>query len=277
MPTLRSAVAFLPRLVARVRDVDLFGTAASLSYTTLLGLVPLATVAFVFVARFPFFSRWLDAFETYLLKHVLPGSAANVVRTHVVGLAEKAAQLTGASVFFLAIAAMLLIATVEREFNLIWGVPQRRPLHRRIAVYLFGLTLGPVLVGASISLTSWLVSRSLEALPIDEGPATFVARWLPFVFTAVALTLLYAIVPARRVPIAPAMVAGVVAALAFEGAKHAFAWYVTHLSNYQLVYGALAALPVFMLWIYLSWLIVLAGAAVSATLALPARTSGARR
>jgi membrane protein len=270
-------VPFVTRLVARVRDVDLFGTAASLSYTTLLGLVPLATVAFAFVARFPVFSSWLDALETFLLKHVLPGSAASIVRTHVVGLAEKAAQLTGASILFLVIAAMLLIATVERELNLIWGVPKRRPLHRRIVVYLFGLTLGPVLVGASISLTSWFVSRSIGVLPIDAGPATFIVRWLPFVFTTVALTLLYAIVPARRVPIVSAMVAGALAALAFEGAKLAFAWYVTHLANYQLVYGALAALPVFMLWIYLSWLIVLTGAAVSATLTSPARAPGGKR
>jgi membrane protein len=276
MPALRATAKFLPRLFARVRDVDLFGTAASLSYTTLLGLVPLATVAFAFAARFPFFGSWLDAFEAFLLKHFLPGNAAAIVRTHVVGLAEKAAQLTGASIVFLLVTAMLLMATVERELNLIWGVAHKRPVHRRMLVYLFGITLGPVLVGASISLTSWFVSHSIAALPLDDAPVAVAARWLPFAFTAVALTLLYAIVPARRVPRASATVAGVLAAVAFEGAKQGFAWYVTHLANYQMIYGALAAMPIFMLWVYVSWLIVLAGAVFSATLATTGR-SGVRR
>jgi membrane protein len=266
MPALRSTITFVPRLVGRVRDVDLVGTAASLSYTTLLGLVPLATVAFAFVARFPFFSGWLDTFERFLLRELLPASAAHVVREHVVGLAAQASELTGVSIAFVVATAMLMIGTIEREINAIWAVTRKRPLARRIVVYLFGLTLGPVLVGASISLTSWFVSRSLAIVPLEPVPAALAAHALPFVFTAVALTLLYAIVPARRVPKRAAIVAGALAALGFEGAKQAFAWYVTH-ASYQKIYGALAALPVFMLWIYLSWLIVLAGAALSATLA----------
>jgi membrane protein len=273
---LRAAVSFLPRLYARARDVDLFGTAASLSYTTLLGLVPLATVAFAFVARFPFFSRWLDALEGFLLKHVLPGNAATIVRTYVVGLAEKAVQITGASILLLLVTAMLLMATVERELNLIWGVSQRRPLHRRVLVYLFGITLGPVLVGASISLTSWFVTQSVAALPAEYAPASQVVHWLPFAFTAIALSLLYGIVPARRVPWSAAIVAGVLAAIAFEGAKQGFAWYVANLANYQMLYGALAALPIFMLWVYLSWVVVLAGAAISATLATGGKGSARR-
>lgn len=267
---------FVPRLYARLRDVDLFGTAASLSYTTLLGVVPLATVAFAIAARFPFFTRWLDALEAFLLKHLLPGSAAAIVRTYVGGLAEKAGTLTTASIALLVVTGMLLMATVERELNLIWGVSARRPLHRRLLVYLVGITLGPMLVGGSISLTSWIVSQSLSAIPLERATSVLVAQGLPLAFTAVALSLLYGVVPARRVPTAAAVVAGVLAALAFEAAKQGFAWYVTHLANYQLIYGALAALPVFMLWVYLSWLIVLAGAALSATLGGGGRAGGPR-
>jgi membrane protein len=276
MPALRNAVTLVPRLVARVRDVDLLRTAASLSFTTLLGLVPLATVAFAFVAHFPFFARALDALETFTLRQ-LPGNAAGTLRTHVLSLAERASQLTTPSVAFLFVTAMLLMATVERELNVIWGISQKRPLHRRVVVYLFGVTLGPVLVGASIWMTTWVVTHSLQALPVDGVSRGLVAHWLPLAFTALALTLLYAIVPFCRVPLPAAGVAGVLAAFAFEGAKQGFAWYVTHLSNYQMVYGALAALPIFMLWIYLSWVIVLAGAVISATLGAAVRRPGRAR
>jgi membrane protein len=273
----RSFVTFLPRLFARVRDVELLATAASLSFTTLLGLVPLTAMTFAFVARFPFFAGFLDALEAFLLKHVMPASAASVVRMHVLGLAERAAQLTGWSILFVGVTAVMLIATIEREVNLIWGIAQRRPLARRLVVYVFGLTLGPVLVGASITLTTFVVTRSLAVVPVDPGDAALVGRWLPLVFTAAALSLLYAIAPAVRVPRAAAVAAGTVAALAFEAAKQGFAWYVSHLGRYEMLYGALAALPVFMIWVYLSWLILLAGAAVGATLSgarLPPRRGG---
>ena len=271
MPLLRSIATFLPRLLDRARDVGLLRTSASLSYTTLLGLVPLVTVVFAFVARFPFFSGWLDELEKFLLQYLLPSSAANVVRVHVLGLATHAAKLTGLSILLIAVTALMLIATVDREINEIWGITHRRSLYRRTAMYLFGLTLGPVLVGASLSLSSFVVSRSLALVPLEHTRAALVGNGLPFAFTAVALSLLYAIAPAHRVPTSAAVIGGVIAALAFEGAKQGFAWYVTHLASYEMVYGALAALPALMLWIYLSWFIVLSGAVVTATLVLPGR------
>lgn len=276
MSRTRSIATFFPRLFSRLRDVDLFSTAASLSYTTLLGLVPLVAMAVAFVARFPLFSTWLDVLEAFLVKHLLPATAASVVRVHIIGFAERAAQLSGISIVFVVVTAMMLIATIEHEINVIWGVTAQRPLIRRIAVYLFGLTLGPVLVGASISITTFVVSRSLALMPLDRAGATLVGQWLPFGFTAVALTLLYAIAPARHVPKHTALIGGVLAAVAFEAAKQGFAWYITGSQSYEFIYGALAALPVFMLWIYLSWLIVLAGAAITATLAGSAKVSVAR-
>ena len=129
------------------------------------------------------------------------------------------------------------------------------------------LERGPVVMGAIISITTWVIAESVAAGPLQKSFGQTIVHALPFIFSAAGLTLLYKFVPARRVHVVPALGGGVAAALALEGAKHLFALYVRHVPTYQLIYGALSALPVFLLWIYLCWLIVLAGAAVSATLA----------
>jgi membrane protein len=262
-------VAFAQRVALRTRHIGLARASGSLAFTTLLGLVPLATVTLEFVARFPIFQQWLDALETFLLRHMLPETANAVVHTHVREFTEKAAGLTGVSIVFIIVTAVMLIATVEREINLLWGVGQRRPLARRILIYVLGTTIGPVLVGASISVSTWLITQSLAAAPLHGTLGPFVVPLLPLGFSTLALALLYVAVPARHVPWRYAFAGGFIAALAFEGAKQGFAFYVTHVHTYQLVYGALAALPVFLIWIYVCWLIVLAGAAITATLTLP--------
>jgi membrane protein len=266
----RRAVAFARRVVARTRNTGLARTAGSLAFTTVLGIVPMATVTFAFVARFPVFRQWLDALEVFLLKYTLPGGANEVVHRYVREFTEKASGLTGLSIVFILVAATLVIATIEREINALWGIGLRRPMARRFAVYVLGTTLGPVLVGASISLTTWLFTQSLAAVPMEATLADFAVKPLPLVLSTLALALLYALVPNRRVPWRHAFVGAFAAALAFEGAKHGFAVYIKNVSTYELVYGTLAALPVFLIWIYVCWLIVLAGAAVTATLTLAA-------
>ncbi len=262
-------VGFAVRAAVRMRAIGLARTAASLSFTTLLALVPLGTVALTFVARLPAFQRWLDALEGFLLRHMLPASAYTVVHDYVREFTEKAAGLTGISLLFIAVTATMATATIEREINLIWGISRGRPLGRRIVVYALGLTAGPVLVGASLSLTTWFVTQSLAAMPLQGFISDLVLTPMPLLFTTAALTLLYALVPACPVPWRYALVGAAAAALGFEAAKHGFAFYLTKVPTYELVYGALAALPVFLIWIYLCWLIVLAGAAITATLAEP--------
>jgi membrane protein len=268
MPSVAVArpIEFARRLALRTRDTSLARTAGSLAFTTLLGLVPLATVAITFAARFPMFQEWLDALESYLLQFMLPGSANAVVHTYIREFTEKAARLTGLSIAFI----------------VIWGITQRRPFARRVVVFALGTTVGPVLVGASISVTTWLLTKSLAAVPLRTTLAAFVVKPLPWVFSTLALALLYVTAPNRQVPWRNAFAGAVAAALAFEGAKYGFAFYLTHVPTYELVYGALAALPVFLIWIYFCWLIVLTGAAITATLTLPPvaapeRRAGARR
>lgn len=263
------AVAFIRRVASHTRDIGLARTAASLSFTTLLGLVPLATVTFSFVARFPVFQQWLDALEAFLLQHMLPDTANAVVRTYVREFTEKAAALTGVSIAFVGVTAILVIATVEREINAIWGITRARPLGRRLVVYAIGASAGPVLVGASISITTWILTRSLAAVSLHGTLAELAVTTLPLAFSTLALALLYAIAPQRHVPWRHAFAGALAAALAFEGAKHLFAFYLRQVPTYELVYGALAALPVFLIWIHVCWLIVLTGAAITATLTLP--------
>ena len=258
---------FFWRVAMRMRDIGLTRTASSLSFTTLLAIVPMATVALAFVARFPIFERWFAALEGFVFKNMLPSSTATVVHEYVLGFAEQAARLTGISIALIAVTAGLAISTVEREINLIWGIQRRRPLARRLVVYLIGLTAGPVLLGASISLTTWLIGESLAVVPIRKTQSDVILRMLPFVFATTGLTLLYKAVPARYVGWWPALVGGVTCGLALEAAKYGFAWYLTWVNTYQVIYGALAALPVFLLWIHLCWVIILSGAAISATAA----------
>ncbi len=271
------AGAFVRGVASRTRNTGLARTAGSLAFTTVLGLVPLATVAFAFVAQFPVFQQWLDALEVFLMKYMLPDSANEVVRQYVGEFAEKAAGLTGISIAFILVAAVLVIATVEREINAIWGIRVRRSFGRRLVVYLLGTTVGPVLVGASISVTTWIFTQPLVALPLDVTLAGFTVKPLPLVLSMLALALLYGTAPNRRVPWHHAFAGAFAAALAFEAVKRAFAFFLQNVPTYELVYGTLAALPVFLIWIYVCWLIVLAGAAITATLTLTADAALSRR
>jgi membrane protein len=260
-----SPSAFIAGVTRRLTGVGIAKTAAALAFTSVLGLVPLFAVAFVYVARYPLFGRWLEAFEKFLLRHLLPGSTSTV-RAHLSEFTAKAASLQGISIAFVFVTAILLAGTVEREINAILRVREPRPLVRRVLVYAVGITVGPLLIGAAVWSTTWLIETSLETVPFASHAIAFAAVPLAVALATLAFTLLYWLMPARPVPLSAALIGGVFAALAFEAAKRGFALYVATVPTYQIVYGALATLPLFLVWVYLSWLIVLAGAAISATL-----------
>jgi len=259
-------VAFVQGVVARLRGVGLARTAAALSYATVLSLVPLFTVAFVYVARYPLFHQFQDALERFLLRHLLPGSGS-VVRTYLVEFTSKAGGLQGIGIAFVVVTAVLLVATVEREINAIWGVREPRSFLRRAFVYAIGITAGPLSIGAAIFALTWVLETSVEQAPFVSPAVTFIARPLAVAVTALAFTLLYAFLPARRVPLKAAAWGGLFAALGFEFANFGFRLYITAAPTYQAIYGTLAIVPLFLFWIYVSWYVILVGAAVTATLA----------
>jgi len=263
---LMAFLSFVSRLRRRLIGVEVGRTAASLAFTTLLGLVPLFTVAFAYVSRFPLFARSQDALEAFLLRFFLPGSGA-VVRHYLTEFVAKSGDLKGVSTLFVVITAVLLVWQVDREINTIWGTREPRSFARRIFVYGLALTAGPALIGAAIYFIDWLIEQSIAATSIGARALTLLVQPVALLVDAAAFTLIYAFVPARSVPFRLALAGGLLAAIAFETAKYGFRFYITQVPTYQVIYGALATLPLFLIWIYLSWVIVLVGAAITATLA----------
>ena len=260
-------VTLIGRVIRRLNGIGWTRAAGNLAFTSLLGLVPLVTVAFAFVAQFPVFQDFLRVLENYLLRYTLPETASQLVRTYIVGMATDAAKLQGVWILFVIVTAALVVDSVESEINAIWRIDRKRPIMRRVLVYTVGVTAGPAMLGAAIWLIRWVLTMSVQAVALDkEFIATFV-QVVTFGFAVAIFTLMYWIAPACKVLWRHALVGGLLAAAAFEVTRAGFTWYVAHSPSYQILYGALSALPVFILWVYLFWLIVLAGAAVTASLA----------
>jgi len=263
---IRAFALFVVRVLRRLQATQFLRIAGSLSFTTLLGLVPLFTVAFAYVAPYSMFEHWREALEPVLLKFLLPGSSVSA-RQYLAEFTAKTATLKGIGTALVVLTAVLLIAEVEREINAIWGIYEARSLPRRIIIYALGFVAVPALIGAAVYATSWLIDTSVAAVPLASAALPYVARPFSLAIGTVLLTLTYKLVPARQVPLRAALISGFLAAVALEGAKFGFALYITNVRTYEIVYGALAALPLFLIWIYVCWIILLAGAAVAATLA----------
>jgi len=268
-------ISFVRGVIARLSGVGLARTAASLAFTTLLGLVPLFTVAFAYVARFSFFERTQEALEAYLLRFFLPGSGA-VIHRYLTEFTAKSAELKGIGTVFVILTVFLLVWQIESEINAIWGVRAPRSVARRTFIYLIGLTAGPAFIGATVYFISWLIDESVALVPVRSQTLALFVQPVALAVETGVFTLMYRFVPTQRVPLRLAFVGGLLAGAAFEVAKYGFRFYITHFQTYQAIYGALATLPLFLLWIYTSWIIVLVGAAVTATLSERDRRRSAR-
>jgi membrane protein len=243
-----------------------FTLAGSLTYTALLALVPLITVALTLVTAFPVFDEFIQGVDVYLARHMLPPAVAKTVIGAVEEFTQNAAGLTAVGLVVLGVTAILLMLSIERAFDRIWRVSRPRPLGLRLLTYGAVITLGPLLIGVSLTITSYVVTASLGMARHVPGAGTALLAAVPFLLSTTAFTLLYLIVPNRRVRVLHAMVGGVVAAVLFEATKRGFAVYVANFPNYRLIYGAFAAVPIFLVWVYLSWVVTLLGAIVVALL-----------
>jgi membrane protein len=261
---------FFLALAQRLREDRGFETAGSLTFTTLLALVPLIAVALALATPFPAFERAMEALGRFASARLLPEGSALVTR-QIAEFAEKAGELTSVGLAFLVVTAVMQVHTVEEALNRIFRVQRRRHLVRRLVVYAAVLTLGPALIGASIYLTSALVVSSIGFLELGEYRRS-VMSLVAFGFTCMALTLIYMVVPYRHVALRHAAVGGVVAGVLFELAKRGFGLYVVKFPTYTLIYGAFAIIPLFLLWLYVSWVVVLFGATLTAS--LPAWRAG---
>ena len=239
--------------------------ASSLTFTALLAIVPILTVALTLISAFPVFRDMMQNVERFLVRYMLPESAA-MVAGYAEQLAENAARLTTFGIAFVFITAIIVLLTIDRAFNQIWRVPRPRSTTQRVLIYWALLTVGPPLVGASLSVTYWLVGKSLGLVRGMPIAAEVMLDVVPLLLTATAFTLAYIMIPNRRVLVRDALTGGLLAAIAFEAMKRGFAFYITQFPTYKLVYGAFAGVPIFLLWIYLSWLVVLIGAVTAAVM-----------
>ncbi|MCG7866369.1 MAG: virulence factor BrkB family protein [Candidatus Thiodiazotropha taylori] len=233
---------------------------AALTYTTLLSLVPLMTVVLALFSVFPASERMSEQIENFLFQNFVP-AAGEAVQEHLRNFSQKAAKLTGVGFVFLVLVALLLMSNIDKAFNTIWHVRKQRPPLAKFTVYWAILSLGPILIVVSVGVTSYLVSIPL----LEQAEAVVMVRsklfsMMPVLISALAFSLLYALVPNRSVPMRHALLGGLLAALLFELSKRGFALYVTTFPTYEAIYGALAVVPIFLIWIYLSWLVTLLGA-----------------
>ena len=180
---------------------------------------------------------------------------------HLQSFARQASNLTGLGIVFLVVTSVLMLHTIEQTLNRIWKVRGGRKGLTSLLMYWAVLSLGPICLGAGLAISSYLTSQAIfnETLTFLGG-ARFWLTLLPFLFTTIMLTLLYTVVPNTSIPFRQGVLGAAVAALLFELAKGGFTFFIKQAPSYQVVYGAFAAVPVFLLWIYISWMIVLGGA-----------------
>ncbi len=233
--------------------------AAALTYTTLFAVVPLLTVVFSLLAIFPATQGLTESVQSFVFSNLVPSSSA-VVADHLQSFSQQAGQLTLVGVAVLVVTVILLLVAIEEAFNDLWQVkPPRQNLYS-ILRYWAIITLGPFLLGASFVVSSYLTSlRLLSDADALMGSVVPGLALVPLIFTAVGFSLLYILVPNCRVSVRAGIFAGVVAALLFELAKRGFTLFITQFASYELIYGAFAAFPVFLLWLFVSWLIILFG------------------
>jgi len=247
----------------RFREERCLRIASSLTFTALLATVPIITVALTLISAFPVFRELMLAVQQFMLQNMMPESAENLA-VYAEEFTVNAGRLTALGVVFLFATAMIVLLTMDSALNQIWRVPKPRTTVQRVFIYWALITVGPVLIGASLSLTSWLVSESLGLVKDIPRAGEAMLKLVPILLTGIAFSLVYITIPNRRVLVRDALSGGFLAAFAFEGMKHGFAFYITHFPTYKLIYGAFSSAPIFLLWIYLSWVVVLLGAVVAA-------------
>ena len=257
---------FLGLIFARFRQERCIDMASSLTFTTLLSLVPLITIMLTFFSAFPQFSDFSVNIKNIILENMLPETGGKMITHYMEQFTENAGRLTAVGLIFLAVTAMMMIYSIDNAFNRIWRVSRQRTLVQRILVYWGVMTLAPLLIGGSLSMTSWLIGKSGGNFNEITVILLSILKLVPVILAILAFAFLFRVVPNRFVPLKHALIGGAVSALAFAAMSRGFALYISHFPTYKLVYGAFASFPIFLLWVYLSWLTVLLGAVLTASL-----------
>ncbi|NDY91441.1 YihY family inner membrane protein [Ideonella sp. TBM-1] len=248
----------------RFREDRLGMTAGSLTFTTLIALVPLLTVALAVFTAFPMFSAFQESLQKYFLQSLVPDAIAKPVLGSLTQFAKKANRLGVMGIIVLVVSAVSLMLTIDRALNSIWRVRRPRPIGQRVLIYWSAVTLGPLVLGLSLSLTSYALSASRGLVSALPGGVAFALDVLEFALLCGFASALFHFVPNTQVRWRHALAGGLFVGVGLELAKRGLGWYVGSVSGLSTIYGAFATVPIFLLWLYLVWSIVLLGAVVAA-------------
>ncbi len=242
--------------------------AAALTYTTLFAVVPMMTVTFSMLSAIPAFQDTGEQIQSFIFSNFVP-SAGEALQQYLRDFTTQARQLTWIGVALLAATAFWMLVTIEKTFNTIWRVRQPRRGVSSFLLYWAILSLGPLLLGGGFAISTYFTSLSLISGPDALLGVQALLKFMPLLFSVAAFTLLFATVPNAHVPMRHALLGGLFVAILLEAAKMLFGLYVRLFPGYQLIYGAFATVPLFLLWIYLSWLIILFGTQLVCNLGVP--------
>ena len=262
-------------LKARFREDHMGLTASSLTFTTTIALVPFFTVALAVFTAFPIFSKMQGALQGWLVDSLIPDNIASQVLDYLTQFSQQANKLGVAGLGILLVTAIALILTIDRTLNGIWRVKKTRPFTQRVLIYWSAITLGPVLMGASLALTASVITATSGLVGTLPFSLRFLLGTFQLFLIAAGLAALYRYVPNTYVKWTHAWVGGIVAAAGIEVAKKALGLYLSYVPTYSMIYGAFATLPILLIWIYVAWVIVLMGAVVAAY--LPSLLAGVAR
>lgn len=259
----------------RFREGRLGLTAGSLTFTTLISLVPLLTVMLALFTAFPMFASFQVALEKYFLKSLIPDTIARPVLGALTQFASKASRLGTVGLVALGLSALALMLTIDRTLNQIWRVKRPRPIAQRVLVYWAAVTLGPILLGGSLALTSYAITTGHELVSTLPVSLSLLFSTAQFLFLSFGVASLFHYVPNTDVRWRHALLGGVFVTVGFSLAKAGLAWYVKQVPTFSTLYGAFATVPIFLVWLYLGWVIVLLGALLAAN--APSLSSGMLR
>ncbi len=256
-----TARRFLGELWRRFYEDDLTGSASSLTYTTLLSLVPLMSVLVTMFSAMPVFENVSQQVQDFIFQNFVPTSG-HTIQEYLNGFVEKARGLTVGMSLAVFVTSIMMMMTIEKALNRIWDTQPSRNFLHKVLIYWAVLTMGPLLVGGGLVMSSYLFNTA----PGLRDIKVYLLKILPVLASASAFFFMYLIIPNRKVRWRSALIGALIAAILFEMAKRGFAWYVVTFPSYQKVYGALATIPLFLVWVYVSWVIVLLGGVIAATL-----------
>lgn len=245
--------------LARCANDKVTVSAGHLAYVSLLSLVPFIMVFFTMLSAFPAFAEIRLALESFIFNNFVPTSG-DVLQKYISEFVGNASGMGAVGIASLMVVALLLIMNIDKTLNTIWRTPEARPRMFTFAVYWMVITLGPIMMGSSILVSSYLLGFASYAEEYTPGLGTLLLKMVPSVTATFGFLILYMLVPNTRVKFSHALCGAILATFLFELSKKGFAFYVASFPSYQVIYGALAVIPILFVWVYLSWIVVLVGA-----------------